>query len=148
MSRATRQSKILSIISARDIETQEELVNELNYAGFNVTQATVSRDIKELGLLKTLTSDGKYKYVTKQKVDSNLSGKLLNIVTVISVLPANNIVVVKTLHDSASAVSGALEQLALSEVIGMVADRSTILIVCINSKNAELLTQEINALLG
>ncbi len=150
MSRATRQSKILSIISARDIETQEELVNELNYAGFNVTQATVSRDIKELGLLKTLTLDGKYKYVTKQKVDSNLSGKLLNIVreTVISVLPANNIVVVKTLHDSASAVSGALEQLALSEVIGMVADRSTILIVCINSKNAELLTQEINALLG
>ena len=104
MSRASRQSKILSIISSRDIETQDELVSELNYAGYNVTQATISRDIKELGLVKTLTANQKYKYVTKQKIDSSLSGKLLNIVreTVISVITANNLVVIKTLADSAS----------------------------------------------
>ncbi len=149
MSRASRQSKILSIISSRDIETQDELVSELNYAGYNVTQATISRDIKELGLVKTLTANQKYKYVTKQKIDSSLSGKLLNIVreTVISVITANNLVVIKTLADSASAVSGALEQLGLSEVVGMVADRSTVLAVCSTSRNAEIFTQEINRLL-
>lgn len=149
MTRSSRQSKILNIISSRDIETQDELVQELNYAGYNVTQATISRDIKELGLIKTLAGNGKYKYVTKQKVDNNLSGKLLNIVreTVISVVTANNLVVVKTMANAASAVSGAIEQLNLTEIIGVVADRSTILIVCTNSRDADVLTQEINNLL-
>lgn len=149
MSRATRQSKILSIISTRDIETQDELVASLQKSGYTVTQATISRDIKELGLIKTLTSSGRYKYVTKQKVDSNLSGKLLNIVreTVISVVTANNLCVVKTLTDNASAVSGAIEQLGLDEVVGIVADRSTILVVCNSAKDANSLSQEINRLL-
>lgn len=149
MSRATRQSKILSIIAAYDIETQEELVANLQKSGYNVTQATISRDIKELGLIKTLTANGKYKYVTKQKVDNNLSGKLLNIVreTVISVVTANNLCVVKTLTDNASAVSGAIEQLGLDEIVGMVADRSTVLIVCNSAKDADRLSQEINRLL-
>ena len=93
MTRASRQSKIINIITSRDIETQDELVQELNYAGYNVTQATISRDIKELGLIKTLTSSGRYKYVTKQKADGSLSVKLLNILreTVISVVTANKI---------------------------------------------------------
>lgn len=149
MSRASRQSKILSIIGTRDIETQDELVASLQKSGYNATQATISRDIKELGLIKTLTANGKYKYVTKQKVESNLSGKLLNVVreTVISVVTANNLCVVKTLTDNASAVSGVIEQLGFDEVIGMVADRSTILIVCSSSKNATDLAQEINRLL-
>lgn len=149
MSRASRQSKILSIISAQDIETQDELVTSLQRAGYNVTQATISRDIKELGLIKTLTANGRYKYVTKQRVDSNLSGKLLNIVreTVISVVTANNLCVVKTLTDNASAVSGAIEQLGFEEVVGIVADRSTILIVCNSAKDANSLSQEICRLL-
>lgn len=149
MSRATRQSKILSIISTRDIETQDELVSSLQKSGYNVTQATISRDIKELGLIKTLTVNGKYKYVTKQKVDNNLSGKLLNIVreTVISVVTANNLCVVKTITDNASAVSSAIEQLGLDEVVGMVADRSTILIACNSANDAVRLSQEINRLL-
>ena len=149
MSRGSRQSKILSIIGAQDIETQDELVYYLQKSGYNVTQATISRDIKELGLIKTLTADGKYKYVTKQKVDGNLSGKLLNIVreTVISVVTANNLCVVKTMTDSASAVSGAIEQLGLDEVVGIVADRSTILVVCNSAKDADSLSHEINRLL-
>ncbi|MCM1194576.1 MAG: hypothetical protein NC099_02420 [Corallococcus sp.] len=149
MSRASRQSKILSIIASRDIETQDELVAALQYAGYKVTQATISRDIKELGLIKTLTSVGKYKYVTKQKVDSNLSGKLLNIVreTVVSVVTASNLVVVKTMTDSAGAVSGAIEQLSMPEVVGVVADRSTILIVCRSARDADVLAQEVNGLL-
>ncbi len=149
MSRASRQSKILSIIATKDIETQDELVYSLQKSGYNVTQATISRDIKELGLIKTLTANGKYKYVTKQKVDSNLSGKLLNVVreTVISIVTANNLCVIKTMTDNASAVSGAIEQLGLDEIVGMVADRNTILIVCNSAKDANSLSQEINRLL-
>ena len=149
MSRASRQSKILSIIATKDIETQDELVYSLQKSGYNVTQATISRDIKELGLIKTLTANGKYKYVTKQKIDSNLSGKLLNVVreTVISIVTANNLCVIKTMTDNASAVSGAIEQLGLDEIVGMVADRNTILIVCNSAKDANSLSQEINRLL-
>lgn len=149
MSRASRQSTILSIIASNDIETQDELVSELRRAGFDITQATISRDIKELGLIKTLTSDNKYKYVTKQAIDVKLSAKLMNVVreAVISVVTAENLVVVKTISDSASAVSGAIEQLSLSEVIGILADKSTILIVCSNSANAERVKQKINELL-
>ena len=149
MSRSSRQSKILDIIATRDIETQDELVFSLQKSGYNVTQATISRDIKELGLIKTLTSSGKYKYVTKQKIDSNLSGKLLNVVreTVISVVTANNLCVVKTMIDSSSAVSGAIEQLGLDEVVGIVADRNTVLIVCGSAKDAVSLSVEINRLL-
>lgn len=149
MSRASRQSKILSIISGKDIETQDELVSALQKSGYNVTQATISRDIKELGLVKTLTVNGRYKYVTKQKVDSNLSVNLLNIMreTVISIVTANNLCVIKTLTDNAPAVSGAIEQLDLDEAVGIIADRSTVLIVCSSAKDASSLSQEINRLL-
>ena len=149
MTRASRQSKILSIIASKDIETQDELVDALRHAGFDITQATISRDIKELGLIKTLTEDGKYKYVTKQKIDLKLSSKLMNVVreAVISVVTAENLVVVKTIGDSASAVSSALEQLPLPEVVGILADRSTLLLVCSTSKNADVVMQKINDLL-
>lgn len=149
MNRATRQSKILNIIASRDVETQEDLVSLLRKNGCDVTQATVSRDIKELGLIKTLTPNGKYKYATMQKADSNLSVKLLNIVreTVISVVTANNLCVVKTMTDNALAVSGAIEQMGFDEVVGIVADRSTVLIVCNSAKDAGVLAQEINRLL-
>lgn len=149
MSRAIRQSRILSIISQYDIETQDELVKRLKDDGFAVTQATISRDIKELGLIKTQTSDNRYKYSTKQTMDVKLSGKLLNVVreAVISVVTAENMVVVKTLNDSASAVAGAFEQLALSEAVGILADRSTILIVCASPRDSEKVHQKINQIL-
>lgn len=149
MSRASRQSEILNIITSKDIETQDELVAELRYAGFVVTQATISRDIKELGLIKALAPDNKYKYVTKQTIDVKLSGKLMNVVreAVISVTTAENLVVVKTISDSASAVSGALEQLSLQQVVGVLADRSTILIVCASARDSELVKSKILELL-
>lgn len=149
MSRTTRQSAILGIISSKDIETQEELVSELRNQGYDITQATISRDIKELGLIKTLTSDNRYKYVTKQTMDVKLSGKLRNVVreTVISVVTAENLVVVKTIGDSASVVSGAIEQLALSEILGILSDKSTILIVCSTVRDAAVVKQKVNELL-
>ena len=139
MSRSARQSKILSIIASRDIETQDELVNELRMAGFDITQATISRDIKELGLIKTLTADSKYKYVTKHTIDVKVPDKLMNVVreAVISVVTAENLVVVNTISDSAQAVSGAIEQMSIQEAVGILADRSCVLVVCANSHDAE-----------
>jgi len=149
MSRAIRQSKILSIITQYDVETQEDLVRILRGEGFDVTQATVSRDIKELGLIKSLIDGNKYKYATKQTIDVKLSVKLLNVVreAVISIVTAENTVVVKTISDSASAVAGALEQLSMTEALGILAQKSTILIVCANARDAEKVNHKINQLL-
>ncbi len=149
MSRKSRQSAILSIIAANDIETQDELVSELRREGYDVTQATISRDIKELGLIKALTAENKYKYVTKQAMEFRLSGKLLSVVreAVITVVTAENLVVVKTIENSAAVVSGALEQIAPSDVLGMLADKSTVLIVCATSRDAANVQRKINELL-
>ena len=148
MSRSVRQSKILSIIASRDIETQDELVNELRLAGFEITQATISRDIKELGLIKTLTADNKYKYVTKNTIDNKVPVKLMNVVreAVISVTSAENLVVVKTVNGSAQAVSEAIEQLAIQEVVGILAYRNCVLIVCLNSQDAVTVRSKIDEL--
>ena len=145
MSRSSRQSKILSIISSRDIETQDELVNELRLAGFDITQATISRDIKELGLIKTLTADNRYKYVTKHTIQPKVPDKLMNVVkeAVVSVVVAENLVVVKTISDSAQAVSGAIEQMSIPEALGILADRNCVLIVCANSRDAEQVNNKI-----
>ena len=149
MARQTRQAAILNIIATQDIETQDELVAELSRQGLDVTQATISRDIKELGLIKTLTAGGKYKYATKQSMDPVLSGKLLSVVreAVLSVAVAENIVVVKTLGESASVVSGAVEQLALREVLGVVGDKSTVLVVCSDSHDASIVRRKLSELL-
>lgn len=77
--KVTRHAKILELITSRDIETQEELAEELRKSGMNVTQATVSRDIKELKLIKVLSSNGKYKYSTISHTENYLSNKLVNI---------------------------------------------------------------------
>lgn len=149
MSRTNRQSHILQIIAENDIETQDELVEALRAAGYATTQATISRDIKELGLIKTLTANNTYKYVTKQAVDARISTKLMNVLreAVISVVVAQNLVVVKVIDDSACVVANALEQLSLPQVVGIVADRNTILVVCINDLNAVEVSCKIQNLL-
>ena len=146
MSRSSRQSKILSIIASRNIETQDELVNELRLAGFDITQATISRDIKELGLIKTLTSDNKYKYVTKQTLDVKIPDKLMYVLreAVVTVVVAENLVVVKTISDSAQAVSAAIEQMSIREIVGILADRSTVLVVCATSHDATIVKSKID----
>lgn len=149
MSRTSRQSHILQIITENDIETQDELVEALRLAGYQTTQATISRDIKELGLIKTLTPQNTYKYVTKQAVDARISSKLMNVLreAVISIVVAQNLVVVKVIDDSASVVSNALEQLSMPQVVGMVADRNTILVICVNDLNAVEVSSKIQSLL-
>lgn len=148
MSKAVRQSQILKLISTRDFETQDELAAELRRAGLDVTQATVSRDIKELCLVKTLTSEGKYRYVVQPPVEGTLSTKELNVMreAVISVVPANNLVVFTTLDGCASAVGAALQQLDLP-TLGILSDKCTVLAVCADSIDAADTVRRIRELL-
>ncbi len=149
MSRSARQSKILDLISNRNIETQDELADALRNSGFDVTQATVSRDIKELGLLKMPDNNGNYRYVVQQQAEPKLSNKLMTVIreAIISVKTAENLVVVRTIDNSAQAVSGAIEQLSLNNVLGIVADKNTVLIVSNTAHNAENVARHINQLI-
>ncbi len=146
MSRSARQSKILDLIVQRNIETQEELVAALRNDGFDVTQATVSRDVKELGLVKTQDSSGRYCYSVQQK--TKLSGKLLTVLreAIISVVTAENLVVVHTIANGAPTVAAAVEQLSLG-VLGVLAYNDTVLIVTATGKDAAVAAQKINQLI-
>lgn len=141
-----RHAKILEIIESFEIETQEELTNKLKEAGIDVTQATVSRDIKELRLIKTLTQDGKYKYEQRSNVDNILTNRLITIFTESFVFGdyANNIVIIKTLPGMAQASASAIDSLKWTEIIGTIAGDDTIMIVCRAEKIAEEMVNKFN----
>ena len=122
MARSARQSKILELISIKEIETQDELARELKDANFDITQATISRDIKELGLTKILTSSGKYKYAILGTDDQYISNKNVLILkeAIISVKAALNLVVLKTLKGMAGAVCSFVDKLNLNNLMGAV----------------------------
>lgn len=145
MSRSTRQSKILDIITNKDIETQEELVAELSACGIAVTQATISRDIKELGLVKTLSANSTYKYTSVKSKDIKISEKLLNVFreAVITIVSANNLVIVKTLSGSANAVAMVIDQMHFPEMFGSVAGDDTLLIIAKSNEDAYILNQKL-----
>lgn len=145
MSRSTRQSKILDIIANKDVETQEDLVAELAENGITVTQATISRDIKELGLVKTLTANNKYKYTSVKTRDVKVSEKLLNVFreAVITIVSANNMVIVKTLSGSANAVGMVIDQMRFPEMFGSVAGDDTLLIIAKSNEDAYVLNQKL-----
>ncbi|HEY8423432.1 MAG TPA: arginine repressor [Clostridia bacterium] len=144
MGRTARQTKILEIISQKDIETQEELVAELKKANFDVTQATVSRDIKELGLIKVLGESRKYKYAVEKT--SNINVKLTNLFkeSVISIDSANNLIVVKTLSGSANAAAVMVDKSGFEGVLGCIAGDDTFLIVCRNEDVVKNILQKLN----
>ncbi len=127
----SRHAMILEIIDNNEIETQEELANKLNGEGYKVTQATVSRDIKELRLIKVLTKDGKYKYASIKHQDSMITDRFIKIFkdSVTSIDHAGNMIVIKTLPGAAQAAGAALDALDLKEVVGSLAGDDTIFIV-------------------
>ena len=133
-----RQTAILSIIEQNDIETQEELAGKLREMGIVVTQATVSRDIKELRLLKVLSGSGGYKYATADKAEHGLSERFVRMFkdSVLSISFAGNIVVVKTLSGSASAAAEAIDSMRLPEILGTMAGDNTILVIVQNETEA------------
>ena len=133
-----RQTAILSIIEQYDIETQEELAGKLREMGIVVTQATVSRDIKELRLLKVLSGSGGYKYATADKAEHGLSERFVRMFrdSVLSINFAGNIVVVKTLAGSANAAAEAIDSMHLPEILGTMAGDNTILVIVQNEAEA------------
>ena len=137
--KVSRHSKILELINSMDIETQEELADILKKSGFDVTQATVSRDIKELKLIKVMGNEGTYNYATISPNEGFLSDKLLNILahTVISVERVNNFVVVKTITGSAGAAAEALDSINIDGVAGTIAGDNTIFVMLRDKDKAE-----------
>ena len=123
-----RHKKILDLIKENAISTQEELASALNQAGYNVTQATVSRDIRELNLTKT-TADGIPRYVVFQGDDSNLSKKYIRVLKAgfVNMNMAQNILVIKTVPGMAMAVCAALDAMHLYEIVGTIAGDDTIM---------------------
>lgn len=123
-----RQSKIIELIRNFEIETQDELVSELKKEGFNVTQATISRDIKELRLTKIPTKNGKTKYITLYNEDEEVSNKLIRIFVdaVTEIDYAKNMVIIKTLDGMAMAVAAALDSMDKLEIVGTIAGDDTI----------------------
>ena len=130
--KAQRHIKIREIIANRDIETQEELVEELKKAGYNVTHATVSRDIKELHLVKVPTNNGRYKYSLPADKRFNPLQKLKRMLTesFVGIEKSENLIVMKTLPGNAHAVGALIDNLDWPEIIGTIAGDDTILIVC------------------
>ena len=129
--KTVRQVAILDIIEKNDIETQEELADALRQRGIKVTQATVSRDIKELRLLKVLTPMGAYKYATADKAENGLSERFIRMLaeSLLSVAASENLIVVKTLNGSANVAAEALDSLPWPEILGSIAGDNTILLV-------------------
>ena len=129
--KTVRQVAILDIIEKNNIETQEELAEALRQRGILVTQATVSRDIKELRLLKVLTPTGAYKYATADKAENGLSERFIRMLSesMLSVAASNNLIVVKTLSGSANVAAEALDSLHWPEVLGSLAGDNTILLI-------------------
>lgn len=125
----SRQSKIIELINKYDIETQEELADRLMKDGYNVTQATVSRDIRELKLTKVAVDSGKQKYIVLQKTEPGMSEKYTRVLKdgFVSMDMAMNILVVKTVPGMAMAVAAALDALQLNSIVGCIAGDDTIL---------------------
>lgn len=139
MARSTRQSKILEIISTHEIETQEDLVAKLRACNFDVTQATISRDIKELGLIKTLSNEsGKYKY-SYPDTTTQTSNKYIYMLkeSVISTRTVKNLVLVKTLKGLGSGICSVINRLNIEDLLGVTYGEDTVMMVFEDNATAE-----------
>jgi len=149
--KSQRQAKILEIISNKNVETQEQLLAELQAEGFRGTQATISRDIKELRIVKELTNLGTYRYTTSAgEVTGSFSARLNTIFRecVIGFDYAQNIIVIRTLPGLASAAGSAIDAMNLSIVVGSLAGDDTVMIVMRDNNSAAAFCGEIKNLIS
>ena len=148
--KTSRQSKILDIIRTKDIETQNQLIEALEAAGFKSTQATVSRDIRELRLVKEMTIDGGYRYTlpSAESISGN-NDKLRTIFreSIVSIDYAGNLVILKTLAGMASAACSAIDSMEISSIIGTIAGDDTIFLAVREVSTAEMLTKKMKEML-
>ena len=145
-----RQQKILELISEHDIDTQETLIAKLSEAGFTVTQTTVSRDIRQLNLVKGVTAKGTYKYVAPE-VRRDSSVPVLNSAitdSVVKIDTACNIVVVKTFPGMANAIAVCVDSLFHDDIVGSVAGDDTVLLVVKTADIAEALAVTLKSTFG
>lgn len=145
-SKNERQSRILQLIREQAIGTQEDLVDSLNKSGLDVTQATVSRDIKELGIIKVSTGHGIQKYIPMERSGEIASGRLMKVFSeaVIQIETAMNLVIIKTLPGMAQASASALDSMRLTEVIGSIAGDDTLFIATRSLQIADSLADSLN----
>lgn len=149
--KSKRQAKIMEIISTTNVETQEQLLQELQEAGFTSTQATISRDIKELRIVKELTSFGTYRYTTVAKEVPNTFSTRLNTIfreCVTNFDYAQNIIVIHTLPGLANAAASAVDAMNMSVVLGTLAGDDTVFIVMRDTNAAAAFCGEIKGLLN
>jgi len=148
MVKNSRLQEILSLIEEKPIGTQEELTEILINKGYNVSQATVSRDIKELNLIKVEYQDKKYKYVKAAINDDKLSPQILSLFKqiIISMESANNLIVIKTLSGNASAAGMAIDGMQFTQVLGTVAGDDTLLVVTKTASDAEFIIKSLRML--
>ena len=149
--KSKRQAKIMEIISKTNVETQEQLLQELQNAGFTGTQATISRDIKELRIVKELTSFGTYRYTTASKeLPSTFSSRLNTIFRecVTGFDYAQNMIVIHTLPGLANAAASALDAMHMSVVLGTIAGDDTVFVVMRDTNSAAAFCGEIKSLLA
>ena len=146
MHRNARQAAILELISKQDIETQEELCNELNKLNFNVTQATISRDIKDLKLYKVAGTTKKYKYAYIEGDGDAVNNKMHNLFRecVQSINYANNIIIIKTMRSNGSTAGAFIDSLQLKQIIGTVAGDDTVLIVVDSNESTPEIAAKLN----
>ncbi len=139
MQRSLRQQKILEIIATKEIDTQDELCAELNKYNFNVTQATVSRDVKDLKLYKISGTQKKYRYASIDNYVDGLTDKMTNLFKgcVLGINSANNLILVKTMRGNGSAVGVFVDSLQITEIIGCVAGDDTVLIIVDSNENTQ-----------
>lgn len=149
MLRNARHNKILEIISEKEIETQEELCAELNACNFSVTQATISRDIKELHLFKVAGSNKRFRYTCVNESEGEITEKMRALfqACVLDLRPVGNLIVVKTLNGNGSNAGVVIDRLNYKEVVGCIAGDDTLLLICETAENAQSVRERLNKIL-
>ena len=147
--KAKRQALIREIVENQSIQTQEELADALREHGMVVTQATVSRDIKEMHLLKVLSEEGGYRYATMDKSEQGMNERLIRMLSdsVVDMSSANNLIVIHTLPGSAHVAGEAVDSLRWSEVLGTIAGDNTILVIARSNEDVEPVLRRFRALI-
>lgn len=147
--KAKRQALIREIVESQSIQTQEELAEALRRHGMVVTQATVSRDIKELHLLKVLAEDGGYRYATMDKSEQGMNDRLIRMLadSVVDMQSANNLIVIHTLAGSAHVAGEAVDSLKWTEILGTIAGDNTILVIVRSNEEVETVMRRFRSII-
>ena len=147
--KAKRHAMILQLIEGMEIDTQEMLADQLLARGVSVTQATISRDIKELRLVKVLTDHGTYKYSTAERVEKNVSDRMIRLFSesVVSLTEAENLIVIKTLPASAGIACEAIDGLGWNEIAGTLAGENSIFVAIKNKEQVPAVMNRFHAMM-